>query len=75
MNVRVVSKSGNRHFALDPDNIIAACHGVDAFNEAKSYAIDHTKDTEEPAWIYEVELKCLGVMKTEKQVTFVPAKP
>lgn len=75
MNVRVVSKSGNRNFALDPDNIIAATWGATRYEDARSYATDHALNEEGPAWIYEVELKCVGVMKIEKAVTFVPAKP
>lgn len=74
MKVYVTSRSGNSRFALEEGNVIAVCYsGPNPHDDAKSYAIDHTKATDEPTWIYEVELKTLGSMKTKKEVVFVPA--
>lgn len=75
MNVRVVSRSGDKNHALTPENVIVVCSGMYRFDDSKSYAMDHTKMTDEPTWIYEVDLTCVGVYKVEKAVTFVPAKP
>lgn len=73
MKVYVTSRSGNSHFALEDGNVVAVCYdGPDTQGDAKSYAIDHTKATDEPTWIYEVELRAIGSMQTKKEVVFVP---
>lgn len=74
MKLYVTSRSGNSRFALEEGNIVAVCYnGPNPHDDAKSCAIDHTKATDEPAWIYEVELKALGSMRTKKEIVFVPA--
>lgn len=75
MKVYVTSRSGNSRFALEEGNVVAVCHsGVHPHDDAKSYAINHTKATDEPTWIYEVELKALGSMRAKKEVVFVPTE-
>ena len=74
MKVYVTSRSGHSHFALEEGNVVAVCYsGPDPYGDAKSYAIDHTKAIDEPTWIYEVEIKALGSMRTKKEVVFHPA--
>jgi hypothetical protein len=77
MKIYIASKSGNRNFALDPDNIIAACAtGPSPLTDAQSYAKDHVRGTEESVFIFEVDAKPLGSYKIYKEVTFVaPPKP
>ncbi len=75
MAIYVVSKSSNRNFALNPDNIVEVCFGGPTpLGDAKSFAHNHTKGTDEPTYVFEVELVHRGSYKTEKQVVFVPAK-
>jgi hypothetical protein len=72
MKVYVASKSSNSRYALDPDNIIAACAtGPDPEADAKSYAKDHVKAMEETVFIFEVDVRLLGSYKIHKEVLFV----
>lgn len=72
--IYVVSRSSNKNFALDGGNVIAICYAGPALADAKSYSNDHTKATDETTFIYEVEMKHLGTMKTKKEVVFVTAQ-
>jgi hypothetical protein len=69
----VVSKSGNRTYALKPDNIIEACvSGPDPKLDAQSYAKDHTKGTDENAYVYRVTIeKVVGYRVSKEVVAFV----
>lgn len=71
--IYVVSRSNNKNFALEGGNVIAICYAGPALADAKSYSNDHTKATDEPAFVYEVEVKLIGSMQTKKEVVFVPA--
>ena len=69
----VVSTSGNSIWALEEGNVIAITHsGPDPFGDAQSYARDHTKATDQIAYIYEVDTKPKGHMKINKEVVFAP---
>lgn len=69
----VTSLSGNARFALEDGNVVAVCHsGPYPLDDAKSYGRDHTKATDQPTWIYEVEIAYKGAFKIEKQVVFAP---
>jgi hypothetical protein len=72
----VVSKVSNRYFALNQDNVIQVCHfGPDPLNDAKSYAYDYTRNTGQPAWVWQVEdLEAVCSYREQKEVVFVPAK-
>jgi len=75
VKIYVASKSSNVRFALQSDNIIEQIiTGIDPVGDAKSYAYDHTRSTDEPAFVYEVELRCLGAYKTKKEIVFGPAQ-
>jgi hypothetical protein len=72
VKIYIASKSSNSRFALDPDSIIAACAtGPDPLGDAKSYATDHVKGTEENAYIFEVDARPLGSYKIHKEVLYV----
>lgn len=68
MKIYVASKSSNKNFALQEDDIIQVCSGSSAWEDALSYAKDHTRTTDEPSWVYEVDLKAVQVFKMEKQL-------
>lgn len=68
MKVYVVSRSSNRNFALNEGVLIEVCPGVAGWEDALSYAKDHAKATDEPSWVYEVDLKAVHTFKVEKQV-------
>lgn len=72
MKLYVTSLSGNARWALEEGNVVAVCYsGPSPLDDAKSYGRDHTKATDEPTWIYEVEIAHQGAFKVEKAVTFV----
>jgi hypothetical protein len=72
VKVYVASRSSNANFALDPDNIIAACAtGPNPLGDVESYAKDHVRAEEENVFIFEVDAKLLGSYKIRKEVTFV----
>ena len=76
MKVYVASKSSNPRFALMEGNIIEVCYGVEPEGHAKSYAKEHVRDTDGPAWVYEVDLTAVVGYKISKEVVaVVPAKP
>lgn len=69
MIVYVASKSGNRRFALEPENVIAVCaNGPSPEADARSYAYDEAKVTDEPTWVYQVNVQNLGGYKVSKEV-------
>lgn len=71
MKLYVASKSGNKGFALEPENIIAVCaSGPDPKRDALSYAADHTRAEDTPAWVHEVEIHPVGSYKIVKEVVF-----
>lgn len=73
MKVYVVSKAANSAFALDADNIIDTCvYGPDPHGDARSYAFDHTKATDEPAYVFEVLVVPKGKYEVKKEVVFRP---
>jgi len=75
MAIYVVSRSGNKNFALYTDSVVEIVSGgLNPLGDARQYAHDHTSATGEPAFVYEVELVHRGSYKTEKAVVFVPAK-
>lgn len=75
MNIYIASKSSNKNFALLPESIIEVCYSYcNPLEDANSYARDYTKKTEEPAWVYEVEIRAVGGFKMFKEVGFVAAK-
>jgi len=73
----VASKSGNKNFALDPDNIIEVCRsGPDPLGDAQSYAQDYVRETLDAAWVHAVELTTMIGYRIQKEVVaFAPAKP
>ncbi len=69
MKIWVASRTGNRKFALDPDNIIAVCAtGINPQADARSYAFDHTQTEDEPSFVYSLDLKAEGGYKVHKEV-------
>lgn len=75
MKVYVVSRSVHPQYALDGNNIIEACStGPDPQGDAQSYAKDYVKDTDNPAWIHEVDITRVGGYKVEKAVVAVAAE-
>lgn len=74
MKIYIASRSGNRNFALEEGNVVAIGSGVYPQDDVKQAAIDHTRATDEPTWIYEVELTHKGSYRTQKEVVFAPAK-
>lgn len=76
MRVYVASQSSNAKFALRDGNILEVCHtGPDPLLDAKSYAQDHTRATDEPSYVYEVDIKQVQGYKIVKEVVgFVPPK-
>lgn len=74
MRIYVVSRSSNSKFALKDDSFLEVCHtGPDPLLDAKSYAQDHTRATDEPSYVYEVDIRQVQGYKIVKEVVgFVP---
>jgi hypothetical protein len=69
MIVYVASRSSNSNFALEPQNVIAVCYtGPRPEADARSYAYDVTKATDQPTWVYRVDLRSIGGYKVSKEV-------
>jgi hypothetical protein len=65
----VASKSSNRNYALDPENVIEVCMtGVDPESDAKSYAKDHTKATDQNSYIHRVSIETVVGYRVSKEV-------
>jgi hypothetical protein len=76
VKVYVASKSSSARLALLEGNIIEVCEsGMYPRQDAESYAKDYVRDTDQAAWVYEVELKATIGFKIYKEVTsIVPPK-
>lgn len=60
---------------LEEGNVIAAIStGPRPLTDAKSYAYDHTKATDEETYVYEVNLRLVGKYRIDKQVIFGPSE-
>lgn len=71
-----VASKGKGMNALEPENVIAALTtGVHPLEDARSYALDETRATDAPTYVYEVEVTLKGTYETRKEVVFVPASP
>lgn len=68
----VVSSSGNYRFALLEGNMLEVCYGIDPFGQARSLAVEHTKATEENAYVYRVSLDLRGTTKSVTEVVYEP---
>lgn len=64
----VVSRSSNKNFALNEGELIGVRLGASGWADALSYAKDHARATDEPTWVYVVDLKAVYTFKVEKQV-------
>ena len=69
MKVYAVSRSGNSRFALDTGNLLGVYREVPSAGiYARMCAHDHTKATDEPTWVYEVEVEAVATFKIKKEV-------
>lgn len=67
--VFVASKAANAAYALQPDHIIEVCaYGSDPLGDAKSYAEDHTAETDAPAYVYHVFVEPVRKYEIRKEV-------
>lgn len=65
----VASTSANIVYALEPENVIAVTYyGPDPLGDAKSYAKDHVKSEEVPAYVYRVTLEPVHKYEILKEV-------
>lgn len=65
----VISKTSNRAYALAEDNVIEACFGgTDPLADAKSYARDYTKATDDNTYVYRVSVESVTGYKVTKDV-------
>jgi len=63
------STTSNKTYALEPGNIIETClSGPDPERDAKSIAKDHTKATDQPAYVYRVSIESVIGYKVSKEV-------
>ena len=66
-----IASRGKGAAAFDDGNVIAVCaSGPTPLSDARQYAFDETKATDQPTYVYEVEVTSRGVYKIEKQVIF-----
>lgn len=71
MKIYVASKSKDERYALDPDNVIAACGtGPDPETDALSYAKDETRATDAPTYIYAVDVQLRGGYEIHREVVY-----
>lgn len=77
MKIYVASKSSNKNFALEPQNVIEVCYsGPFPESDAKLYAKDHVADSGEPAYVFAVDIETVIGYKIHKEVvSFVTSKP
>lgn len=60
---------------LEGGNVIAATStGPTPLSDAKSYAYDYTRATDEETYVYEVNLRLVGKYRIDKQVVFGPSE-
>lgn len=75
MKIYIASKSSNRSFALNPENVIAVCAtGPDPLTDAMSYARDEVKASDSPAFIFEVDVQLKGSYRITKEVIYSSAR-
>jgi len=73
VKIYVVSKSGNSNFALEPEWQIAIVSGyMEGLLDAQVCAGKYAKATDQPAWVYEVEIKSTGSYRISKEVVYTP---
>lgn len=71
MRIYVASKHSLGEFALHPVNVIEVCaSGPSPFADAQSYAKDYTLDTDEPAYVYAVDVQFKGRYDIVKEVVY-----
>lgn len=67
--VYVASTAANAAVALHPDHVIEVCaYGPDPQGDAKSYAKDHTKANDAPAYVYRVVVEPVHKYEVRKEV-------
>lgn len=60
---------------LEEGDVIAAIStGPHPLSDAKSYAYDYTRVTDEETYVYEVNLRLVGKYRIDKQVIFGPSE-
>ncbi len=65
----VVSTAANIHYALEQENIIAACFtGPNPNADALSYAKDYTRAEEKPSYVYMVSIEARQKYEIKKEV-------
>lgn len=71
MRIYVASKHSKEQYALHPVNVIEVCaSGPDPLTDAMSYAQDYTLDTDEPAYVYAVDVQFKGRYEVVKEVVY-----
>jgi hypothetical protein len=66
MILYVASRSSNSNFALLPENVVGVPSKL--LEPAQERAAQHSQNTEEPTWVFKVDIESLGGYRMEKRM-------